>query len=187
MQITSNYPRELRCVQKRKKKPTFSFTPMEHQIYKTRFRNFMNCNYLDHAGVEFVKMQIWNPVKYWYGYSWWKIQRRDSLFEFSYGKWLEFTRVKLLIFYRVFVSFFSRVFIIAFVVVIENNYTIFWIKTNIYRWNKLLLIIIIITKVREYSTVLIFQLFIIVIRLLNFWIYIYFFLYNKVQKFLGPN
>lgn len=116
---------------KEKKKPTFSFTPMEHQIYKTRFRNFMNCNYLDHAGVEFVKMQIWNPVKYWYGYSWWKIQRRDSLFEFSYGKWLEFTRVKLLIFYRVFVSFFSRVFIIAFVVVIENNYTIFWIKTNI--------------------------------------------------------
>lgn len=116
---------------KKKKKPTFSFTPMEHQIYKTRFRNFMNCNYLDHAGVEFVKMQIWNPVKYWYGYSWWKIQRRDSLFEFSYGKWLEFTRVKLLIFYRVFVSFFSRVFIIAFVVVIENNYTIFWIKTNI--------------------------------------------------------
>lgn len=116
---------------KKKKKPTFSFTPMEHQIYKTRFRNFMNCNYLDHAGVEFVKMQIWNPVKYWYGYSWWKIQRRDSLFEFSYGKWLEFTRVKLLIFYRVFVFFFSRVFIIAFVVVIENNYTIFWIKTNI--------------------------------------------------------
>lgn len=116
---------------KKKKKSTFSFTPMEHQIYKTRFRNFMNCNYLDHAGVEFVKMQIWNPVKYWYGYSWWKIQRRDSLFEFSYGKWLEFTRVKLLIFYRVFVSFFSRVFIIAFVVVIENNYTIFWIKTNI--------------------------------------------------------
>lgn len=60
VQITSNYPRELRCVQKKKKKkkPTFSFTPMEHQIYKTRFRNFMNCNYLDHAGVEFVKMQI---------------------------------------------------------------------------------------------------------------------------------
>lgn len=137
VQITSNYPRELRCVRKKKKekkkkkKPTFSFTSMGHQIYKTRFRNFMNCNYLDRAGVEFVKMQIWNPVKYRHGYSWWKIQRRDSLFEFSYGKWLEFTRVKLSIFYRAFVSFFSRVFITAFVAVIENNYTIFRIKTNI--------------------------------------------------------
>lgn len=116
---------------KKEKKPTFSFTSMGHQIYKTRFRNFMNCNYLDRAGVEFVKMQIWNPVKYRHGYSWWKIQRRDSLFEFSYGKWLEFTRVKLSIFYRAFVSFFSRVFITAFVAVIENNYTIFRIKTNI--------------------------------------------------------
>lgn len=104
------------------KKPTFSFTPMEHhQIYKTRFRNFMNCNYLDHAGVEFVKMQIWNPVKYWHGYSWWKIQRSDSLFEFSYGKWLEFARVKL---YRYFIASYLSLSFLVFLLLPLSS----WLK-----------------------------------------------------------